>query len=107
MISHTNYGTYECNFWHVYTIFTCAYDNLQEIDHKYNQGSKKGQKGPKKGPKQVKKIVKFKNAHRNTIYAYNFWHVYTIYICAYDNLQEFELKYNQGSKKGQKGSKKG
>ena len=42
MISQPNYGTYECNFWHVYTIFTCAYDNLQEIDPKYNQGSKKG-----------------------------------------------------------------
>ena len=28
MISHPNYGTYECNFWHVYTIFTCAYNNL-------------------------------------------------------------------------------
>ena len=28
MISHPNYGMYECNFWHVCTFFTCAYDNL-------------------------------------------------------------------------------
>ena len=27
MISRPNYGMYECNFWHFYTIFTCAYDN--------------------------------------------------------------------------------
>ena len=31
-------------------------------------------------------MVKFKNAHRNTIYDCNFWNVYTIYKCAYDNL---------------------
>ena len=49
IISHPNYGTYECNFWHVYTIFTCAYDNLQEFDPKYKQGSKKGQKRLKMG----------------------------------------------------------
>ena len=46
---YPNHGMYECNFWHVYTIFTCAYDNLQEFDPKYNQGSKKGQNGSKKG----------------------------------------------------------
>ena len=28
MISHPNYGTYECNFWHGYTFITWAYDNL-------------------------------------------------------------------------------
>ena len=54
MISHPNYGTYECNFWHVYTIFTCAYENLQKFDSKYNQRPKMGQKGSKKGSKQVK-----------------------------------------------------
>ena len=43
-------------------------------------------------------MVKLKNAHRNTIYECNFWHVYTIYIWAYDNLYEFEPKYNQMTK---------
>ena len=36
-----------------------------------------------KGQKRVQnwsKMVKIKNAYRNTIYEYNFWHVYTIYI---------------------------
>ena len=47
-------------------------------------------------------MVKIKNAHRNTIYESNFWHVYTIYICAYDNLQEFDPKYNQRTKNGKK-----
>ena len=28
MISYPNYGTYECNFWHIYTIFKHAYNNL-------------------------------------------------------------------------------
>ena len=46
----------------------------------------KGQKRVKKGSKIGQKMVKIKNAHRNTIYEYNFWHVYTIYKCAYDNL---------------------
>ena len=54
----------------------------------------KGQKRVKKRSKIGQKMVKNKNAHRNTIYEYNFWHVYTIYICAYDNLQEFDPKYN-------------
>ena len=52
-------------------------------------------------------MVKIKNAHRNTIYEFNFMHFYTIYICAYDNLQEIDRKYNQRPKKGQKGSKIG
>ena len=30
-----------------------------------------------------------------------------MFSCAYVNLSEFEPKYNQGSKMGQKGSKKG
>ena len=47
-------------------------------------------------------MVTFKNTHINTIYECNFWHVYTIYIFAYDNLQEFDPKYNQRLKKGQK-----
>ena len=46
----------------------------------------KGQKRVKKGSKIGKKLVKIKNAHRNTIYEYNFWHDCTIHICAYDNL---------------------
>ena len=67
----------------------------------------KGQKMVKKGSKIGKKMVKIKNSHRNTIYECNFWHVYTFFTCTYDNLQEFYPKYNQRSKKGQKGSKKG
>ena len=43
-----------------------------------------------KGKKEGKKIVKFKNAPSNTIYEFNFWHVYTIYIYTYDNLKEFD-----------------
>ena len=31
----------------------------------------------------------------------------TIYICAYDNLQEFDPKYNQRPEKNQKGPKIG
>ena len=62
----------------------------------------KAQKKGKKGSKKGKKMVKIKNAHRYTIYERNFWHVYTIYMYAYDNLQEFDPKYNQRSKKGQK-----
>ena len=49
IISDPNYGMYEYNFWQVYTIFTCAYENLQDFDPKYNQGSKNGKKGSKKG----------------------------------------------------------
>ena len=93
----------ESIFWHIYTIDICAYVNLQKFDPKYNQRAKKGQKGSKIG----KKMVKIKNAHRNTIYESNFWYVYTIYICAYENLQEFDPKYNQRAKKGKKGSKIG
>ena len=54
----------------------------------------KGQKSIKKGFKIGQKMVKIKNAHRNTIYECNFWHVYIIYKCAFDNLQEFDPKYN-------------
>ena len=64
------------------------------IYRKLTQNITKGQKRVNKGPKQVKKMVKIKSAHRNTIYEFNFLHVYTIYICAYDNLQEFDPKYN-------------
>ena len=64
----------------------------------------KGQKGSKIGKK---KMVKIKNAHRNTIYECNFWHVYIIYICAYVILYEFDPKYNQRAKKwSKKGPKK-
>ena len=48
IISHPNYGMYEYNFWQVYTIFTCGYENLQEFDPKYIQRSRKGQKRQKK-----------------------------------------------------------
>ena len=66
------------------------------------KGRKKDKK-EKKGSKMGKKFVKFKNAHRNTIYEFNFWHFYTIYICAYNNLQEFDPKYNQRQKRVKKG----
>ena len=72
-----------------------------------SKGQKRVNKGSKKGPKLIKKKGKFKNAHRNIIYEFNFMHFYTIYICAYDNLQECDPKYNQRSKKGQKMVKKG
>ena len=67
LISYRNYGTYECNIWHVYKMFAGAYGNLSEFDPKYNQGSKLGQKWskkvqkPKKGSKRVQnrsKMVK-------------------------------------------------
>ena len=64
------------------------------IYRKLTQNITKGQKRVKKGPKQVKKMVKINNTHRNTIDKCNFLHVYTIYICPYDNLQEFDPKYN-------------
>ena len=35
-------------------------------------------------------------------YECNFWHIYIIFRVAYDNLYEFNLKYNKRSKKGQK-----
>ena len=66
----------------------------------------KGQKRVKKGSKIGQKMVKIKNAHRNTIYECIFWHVYIIYKCTYDNLQEFEPKYNQRLKKGKKMAQK-
>ena len=46
----------------------------------------KVQKRVKNGSKFGKKMVKIKNAHRNTIYEYNFWYVYTIYIQTIENL---------------------
>ena len=106
MISRPNYGMYECNFWHFYTIFTCAYDNQQKFDPKYNQGSKRIKKG--------QKGVKISGIWKNMIsypnygtYECNFWHVYTIFKYAYDNIQDFDPKYNQRPKNGQKGSKIG
>ena len=77
-----------------------------KIYRKLTQNITKGQKRGKKGRKQILKMVKIKNAPRNNIYEYNFLHVYTIYICAYDNLQEFDPKYNQRPKKGPKQVKK-
>ena len=52
-------------------------------------------------------MAKIKNGHRNTNYESNFWYVYTIYICAYDNLQEFDPTYNERPKKVKKGAKIG
>ena len=46
----------------------------------------KGQERVKKGSKKGKKMLKIKNAPRNTIYECDFWHVCTIYLCEYDNL---------------------
>ena len=66
---------------------------------------KKGQKGVKKGSKKGKKMLKIKNAHRNTVYECNFLYVYTIYKCAYDNLKEFDPKCNQDQKRVKKGPK--
>ena len=54
MISHPNYDTYECNFWHIYIIFRVAYDNLYEFNLKYNKRSKKGQKRVQKRSKKGK-----------------------------------------------------
>ena len=42
IILHTNYDTYECNFWHINVIFRVAYDNLDEFNLKYDKRSKKG-----------------------------------------------------------------
>ena len=80
------------------------------------QNITKGQKRVQKGSKKGKKKVKIKNAHRNTKnarnipkmilhpnydnYECNFLHIYIIYIGVYDNLYEFNLKYNKRSKKG-------
>ena len=52
-------------------------------------------------------MVIIKNSPRNTIYEFNFMHFYTIYLCAYDNLQEFDPKYNKRPKKGPKRVEKG
>ena len=83
-----------------YTFSVSLYKIINETSRtKQSQKLKKWSKRVQKG----KKMVKIKNAHRNTIYECNFWHVYTIYICAYDKLQEFDPKYNQRSKKGKKG----
>ena len=60
----------------------------------------KGQKSVKKGSKIGKKKVKFKTAHRNTIYECNFWHVYTMTI--YRNLTP---NITKGQKRVKKGSK--
>ena len=57
-----------------------------------------------KMPGICKKMISHSNDHT---YKGNFWHVYIIYIGAYDNLYEFNLKYNQRSKKGQKRVQKG
>ena len=58
----------------------------------------KGQRRVKKGSKIGEKMANLKNAYRNTIYEFNFWHVYTVFTCVYYNIQEFDHKYNQGSK---------
>merc|ERR1712055_233233 len=47
-------------------------------------------------------MVKIKNAHRNTIYACNFWHVYTIYRNLTPNITKGQKRVKKGSKIGQK-----
>ena len=91
----------------IFDMFTQFINEHMTIYRNLTPNITKGQKRVRKGPKQVKKIVKLKIAHRNTIYDCNFWHVYTIFKYAYDNLQDFDPKYNQRPKKGQKGSKIG
>ena len=86
----------------IFSIITSFIDAHMTIFRKLTQIITKGQKRVKIGSKIGKNMVKIKNAHRNTIYEYFFWHVYTFYICAYDNLQEFDPKYNYRSKNGQK-----
>ena len=65
------------------------------------QNCSKGTLVPKgvKIPGICKKMISHPNDHT---YKGNFWHVYIIYIGAYDNLYKFNLKYNQRSKKGKK-----
>merc|ERR1711874_67419 len=66
----------------------------------------KGQKRVKKGPKMIKKIVKFKNAHRNTIYEFNFMHFYTIYIYSHMTIyRNLTPNITKGQKRVQKGKK--
>ena len=66
----------------IFTQFIYAY---MTIYRNLTPNITKGQKRVKKGAKLIK-IVKIKNAHRNTIYECNFWLIYTIYICSYVNL---------------------
>ena len=73
----------------IFGMFTQFLHAHMTIYRNFTPNITKGQKRVKKvkkGSKIGKKFVKFKNTHRNTIYECNFWHVYTIYICTYDNL---------------------
>ena len=95
MISYPNYGTYECNFWHVSKMFAYAYGNLQEFDPKYNQGSKMGQKvskkgaktqkKDKKGPKQVQNGKSFKKLIDIPFYHNFLYNTHKLYIIHYFN----------------------
>jgi len=61
----------------------------------------------KNGSEIGQKMVKFKNAHRNAIYACNFWHIYKFiytHMIIYRNLTP---NITKGQKTGQKGSKIG
>ena len=66
-----------CIFTQFIYVHMTIYRNLTP---NITKGQKRVKKGSKKGPNLVKKMVKITNAHRNTIYEYNIWHVYTIYI---------------------------
>ena len=73
----------------IFTMFTQFLHAHITIYRNMTPNITKGQKRVKrvkKGSKIGKKIVKFKNAHRNTIYEFNFYHVYTVFTCAYYNL---------------------
>ena len=70
----------------IFGIFTQFIYAHMTIYWNFSPNITKGQIKVKKGSKIGKKMVKIKNTLRNTIYEYNFWHVYTIYIYAYDNL---------------------
>ena len=86
MILHHNYGTYECNFWHVYRILHV----LMKIYRNLTQNITKDQIRVKMDKKEVKipGIWKTMISRPNYgMYECNFWHVYTIFTCAYDNLQ--------------------
>ena len=117
MISRPNYGQYECNFWHFYTIFICAYDNRQKFDPNIT----KGQKGKiyrnltqniTKGQIRVKmdkKEVKIPGIWKTMISRPN----YGMYECIFGIFTQFlqahmtiDRNLTQNITKGQKGSKR-
>ena len=79
----------------IFGMFTQFIYEHMTINRNLTPNITKGQRRVKKGSKVGKKMVNLKNAHRNAIYECNFYHVYTVFTCAYYNLQEFDPKYNQ------------